>query len=205
MRTVRDILESIEEAKRQPKDEASKSYVLLAAVQAGLEKALRGWKLNIEGVRGGERKGGADESDDFTLYAYGPNREHVLVHSSNDAKEHVASAQVTAEKTLRKAWEQVGKGDAKQIVAWLLDALPKAGVAVQEGRRTVADLLGEMGKTPRAKFSVGDKVRIHDEWDGVVTQVKGYDDHLGQYRYKVARDDGARDQTWNEDSLTARK
>lgn len=125
---LRAVLKRVEEAKRAATDEASKSYVLLASVQAGLERALKGWKLNIEGVRAGQRKGGADESDDFTLYAYGPNREHVLVNSSNNADEHVASADVSGEKHLRKAWERMGKGDAKQIVAWVLDAMPKAGI-----------------------------------------------------------------------------
>lgn len=138
MITVRDLLE----AKRQPKGEASKSYVLLAAVQVGLENTLKGWKLNIDGVRGGERKGGTDESDDFTLYAYGPNREHILVNSSNNADEHVASADVAGEKHLKKVWERVGKGDAKKIVAWVLEALPKAGIVVQEAL-IVRDMVGE--------------------------------------------------------------
>lgn len=159
LRAVRD---RVQEAKRAPKGEASKSYVLLAAVQAGLEKALKGWKLNIEGVRAGDRTdaqmGPYDEdSDDFTLYAYGPNRDLINVNSSNNADEHVVSAQLVGEKHLKKTWEKVGKGDAKKIVAWVLDAMPKAGIEVQEGvQRTVADLLVQLHEGDEKKLKLSE-------------------------------------------------
>lgn len=58
------------------------------------------------------------------------------------------------------------------------------------------------GRRVRApKFKLGDKVRIRDLRSvGKISFNSGYDDYVGQWRYKVAFASGSRT-TWNEKSL----
>lgn len=59
--------------------------------------------------------------------------------------------------------------------------------------------------TTGPRFSLGDKVVITDlNRSGVISFVGQYDDHIGQYRYKVSDEVGQR-KTWNENSLAMRE
>jgi len=54
---------------------------------------------------------------------------------------------------------------------------------------------------PTPKFQLGDKVLIDGRWPGEVSFNAGYDEHLGQYRYKVLTPDGRRVH-YNENTLS---
>jgi polyhydroxyalkanoate synthesis regulator phasin len=153
--SVRGLIGRIEEAKRQPKDEASDSFVFLGAVQHNLEKALDGWTFSTEGHRGGEMKGapkGEDEQDDFTLNGHDADKmkgAKIMVSSVNDREEHQALFYVYGAKAdggmvINRKYEKVGKGDARKVAADILAALKKAGTSVKESApRTVSDMLDE--------------------------------------------------------------
>lgn len=153
MTTVRDIIGRIEEAKRQPKDEASKAFVFLGAVQNSLEKSLDGWKFTTEGHRGGEMKGapkGEDEQDDFALQGRGPDGASIMIASVSDRDAHQAIAfaygpKDAGGKMIKRKYEDVKPGDAKKVASDVIAALKKAGAQIKESAlRTVADMLGEV-------------------------------------------------------------
>ncbi|MFA4971344.1 MAG: hypothetical protein WC683_01940 [bacterium] len=136
---MRALLDSIEEAvRRQPKNEASKSFVFLTAIQGILERQLDGWKFDIDGHRAGTMKGaprGEDESDSFMLQGSGPDRASLMVSSSNSRDEHMALFHVYGARSagglhLRKSYDTVKAGDAKVVASDILAALKKAGVPV---------------------------------------------------------------------------
>lgn len=136
MKTMRDLFEVQERTLgegRPNRGKPSKSFVLLMAVQAGLEKTFAkddGWKFEIDGVRAGERRDAPkeDASDTYDLRGSGPDRKSILVSSSNDSKEHMALAQVFGKFRSKQEFEDVKAGDAKKIVAWVIEAAKKAEV-----------------------------------------------------------------------------
>lgn len=134
MTKMRSLIERLDES---AKGDASPSFVLLLAVQQALLATFtkeKGWKFDIEGVRTGGRPG--QISDEYTLHGNGPNRAAIMVFSSNDKQEHMAIAQVLGTTRKKMIWEDVKKGDAKKIAAWVLQtaqADKQFAESVQEG------------------------------------------------------------------------
>lgn len=78
-------------------------------------------------------------------------------------------------------------------------AKPVGGKAQANPRKRLLEGLRSHEPTP--KFNLGDKVLIDGRWPGEVSFNAGYDEHLGQYRYKVLTPDGSRIH-YNENSLS---